>query len=104
MEKNREAYVDADRSYRDTGYDRYYNKMNKLDAEYEEFKDFLGLGNDQERERLENIIFKYSEEIKEQQRFIATSLACYANVECFGNQYVQRIYEELKDYSNTQTD
>lgn len=41
MEKNRKAYVEAVGSYRDTGYDRYWNKMEKLDAEYEELKSFL---------------------------------------------------------------
>lgn len=41
MEKNRKAYDEARGSYGDTGYDRYWNKMNKLDAEYEEFKAFL---------------------------------------------------------------
>lgn len=41
MEKNRNAYNDADASYRDTGHNRYWNKMQKLDAEYEELKLFL---------------------------------------------------------------
>lgn len=41
MEKNRKAYVEAVGSYGDTGYDRYWNKMEKLDAEYEELKSFL---------------------------------------------------------------
>lgn len=41
MEKNRNAYVEAKGSYRDTGYDRYWNKMQKLDKEYEELKLFL---------------------------------------------------------------
>ena len=41
MEKNRSAYAEAKGSYMDTGYDRYYNKMEKLDAEYEELEAFL---------------------------------------------------------------
>ncbi|CUX74682.1 hypothetical protein BN3589_03904 [Clostridium sp. C105KSO14] len=41
MERNRKAYNEARGSYNDTGYDRYYNKMTKLDAEYEELKAFL---------------------------------------------------------------
>lgn len=41
IEKNRKAYEEADGSYRDTGYDRYWNKMQRLDAEYEELKAFL---------------------------------------------------------------
>lgn len=41
MEKNRNAYVEAKGSYNDTGYNRYWNKMQKLDIEYEELKTFL---------------------------------------------------------------
>lgn len=41
MEKNRKLYAEAEESYRDTGYDRYWNKMQKLDAEYEELKAFI---------------------------------------------------------------
>lgn len=41
MERNRKAYNEARGSYNDTGYDRYYNKMTKLDAEYEDLKAFL---------------------------------------------------------------
>lgn len=41
MEKNRNAYVEASEWYSDTGYDRYWNKMERLDAEYEELKTFL---------------------------------------------------------------
>lgn len=41
MEKNRKAYADANASYKDTGYDRYWKKMEKLDAEYEELRSFL---------------------------------------------------------------
>lgn len=41
MEKNRKAYLEAEEFYRDTGYDRYWNKMVRLDAEYKELKDFL---------------------------------------------------------------
>lgn len=41
IEKNRKAYTEADANYRDTGYDRYWNKMQKLDAEYEELKTFI---------------------------------------------------------------
>ena len=41
MEKNRIAYAEAEEWYRDTGYDRYLKKMNKLDSEYEEYESFL---------------------------------------------------------------
>lgn len=36
MEKNRKAYAEAEEWFRDTGYDRYFNKMNKLEAECDE--------------------------------------------------------------------
>lgn len=41
MERSRRAYVEASDSYKDTGYDRYWNKMQKLNDEYEELKAFL---------------------------------------------------------------
>lgn len=41
MEKNRKNYNDANASYKDTGYDRYWKKMEKLDAEYEELRSFV---------------------------------------------------------------
>lgn len=41
IEKNRKAYAEAAGNYRDTGYDRYWNKMQKLNTEYEELKAFL---------------------------------------------------------------
>ena len=43
METNRKQYEEADASYKETGYDRYYNKMVKLDEEYEELKKFLNV-------------------------------------------------------------
>ena len=41
MEKNRKDFVELERNYQDTGYDRYWNKMQKLDAEYEELRAFI---------------------------------------------------------------
>lgn len=41
MEQNRKEFVEAERSYQDTGYDRYFKKMNMLDEEYKELKEFL---------------------------------------------------------------
>lgn len=41
MEKNRKCYKEANANYKDTGYDRYWNKMEKLDAEYKELEAFL---------------------------------------------------------------
>ena len=33
MEQNRKEFAEAQESYGDTGYDKYYNKMDRLDAE-----------------------------------------------------------------------
>lgn len=41
MEKNRKEFVEVERNYRDTGYARYWNKMQKLDVEYEELRAFI---------------------------------------------------------------
>lgn len=41
MEKNRTAYNEAKDCYSDTGYDRYWNKMEKLESEYEELRSFI---------------------------------------------------------------
>ncbi|QAT43459.1 hypothetical protein [Aminipila luticellarii] len=41
MEKNRHEYNEAKEWLDDTGYDRYYKKMERLDAEYEELKNFI---------------------------------------------------------------
>ncbi len=41
VEKNRKLYAEAERNYKDTGYDRYWKKMKKLDAEYEEMLQVL---------------------------------------------------------------
>jgi hypothetical protein len=43
MEQNRKEFVEAEASYSDTGYDKYYNKMIRLDTEYNELKDFMHL-------------------------------------------------------------
>ena len=41
MERNRKAYEEAKANYNDTGHGCYWNKMQKLDDEYEELKAFL---------------------------------------------------------------
>ncbi len=40
VEKARQAYEEARGSFNDTGYDRYYNKMTKLEAEIEELEEY----------------------------------------------------------------
>lgn len=52
MEANRKAYEEADGSYRDTGYNKYYNKMIRLDKEYEELKAFLLDGKEDDKQLL----------------------------------------------------
>ena len=54
MEKNRKAYAEASEWYIDTGYDRYWNKMERLEKEYEEFKTFLGLNTEENKNALEH--------------------------------------------------
>ena len=39
--KAKQGYEEARDFYNDTGYDRYYNKMNKCEAELQELKDYL---------------------------------------------------------------
>lgn len=38
LDKFQEAYNEADASFRDTGYDRYWNKMRRIKAEMDELK------------------------------------------------------------------
>lgn len=62
MEKNRQEHEEMRRNYNDTGYDRYKNKMDDLETEYEELKAFIGIKEEQntselvELERLRNIL------------------------------------------------
>jgi hypothetical protein len=44
IEKAKAAYAEADACYRDTGYDRYYNKMNKFGKEIEELEEYAKSG------------------------------------------------------------
>ena len=41
IEKNELKYKEAADNYNDTGYDRYYNKMQKLDKELDELKNYI---------------------------------------------------------------
>ena len=99
MEKNRKAYAEAEEWYRDTGYDRYWKKMERLDKEYEELKEFIGLKGTEEKERVESVIAKQYKEIKEQKKFIADvkSLVDYIHADYWGDRNVQRLHEKLKD-------
>jgi NAD-dependent DNA ligase len=41
IEKAKEEYMEAEGSYRDTGYDRYFNKMQRLEKEIDEIEGFM---------------------------------------------------------------
>lgn len=41
LNKAKEEYQDAEGSYNDTGYDRYYNKMNRLKKTIEELEAYI---------------------------------------------------------------
>lgn len=41
LNKAKEEYQDAEGSYNDTGYDRYYNKMNRLEKTIEELEAYI---------------------------------------------------------------
>ena len=41
LEKARTQYEDARGSYNDTGYDKYWNKMSRLEAEIDELEKYL---------------------------------------------------------------
>lgn len=100
MEKNRKAYDDAVGSYRDTGYNRYYNKMEKLEKEYEEMKAFLGLDKHEERERIEAENTRLYAENKELKRFIKEAKSCmdYIHANYWSDPDVKKLYERFKDF------
>lgn len=41
IEKAKSEYAEADGNYRDTGYDRYFSKMQKKEKEIEELENYL---------------------------------------------------------------
>lgn len=45
IEKAKLEYAEADRSYHDTGYDRYYSKMQKKAEEVKELENYLNRDN-----------------------------------------------------------
>ena len=98
MEKNRKAYDDAAGSYRATGYDRYYNKMEKLEKEYEEMQAFLGLNSPEEKIEAENV--RLYEENKELKRFIREAKSCmdYIHANYWSDPDVIKLYEKFKDF------
>ena len=100
MEKNRKAYNEAADNYRDTGWDRYLNKMERLDKEYEEMKSFLGLNKTEQKNELEEENIRLCAENKELKRFIsdAKSLMCYIHADYWSDPQVTKLYEKFKDF------
>lgn len=95
MEKNRKQYMEAEASYRDTGYDRYWNKMQKLDAEYEELNAFIS--SDKPVEVQHETILKLDElqrkvkSIKSKWEYLRTDLP--ASAESVG---IDEIFKDIK--------
>lgn len=102
MEKNRIAYAEAEEWYRDTGCDRYFKKMNKLDKDYDELKSFLGLDKLDEKNELEAENVRLYSENKELKKFIkdAKSQMDYIKADYYSDPQVIRLYEKFKDFSN----
>lgn len=101
MEKNRKAYCEAEESYGDTGYDQYWNKMQRLDKEYSELKSFIGLDKVDELEKIENEKINLYAENKQLKHFIleAKSMIDYIKADYWSDQQVMRLYEKFKDFN-----
>lgn len=101
MEKNRKAYVEASECYKDTGHDRYWNKMECLEKEYEELKNFLSLNKEENKNALGDQNARLYAENKELKRFIseAKSLMAYIHADYWSDPQVTRLYEKFKDFN-----
>lgn len=99
MEKNRKAYAEAEEWFRDTGHDRYFNKMNKLEAEFDELKSFLGLDKQDKRNAFEAENIRLYSENKELKGFIKAvkSQVDYIKADYWSDPRVVRLYEKFKD-------
>ncbi|MBP3577485.1 MAG: hypothetical protein J6K15_05170 [Lachnospiraceae bacterium] len=49
LEKLKAEYAEAEDFYTDTGYDKYYNKMNKCEAQIEEIEEYMSRGQEEKR-------------------------------------------------------
>ncbi|MFR1844645.1 MAG: hypothetical protein ACLTLQ_19380 [[Clostridium] scindens] len=99
MERNRKDYNETADCYRDTGYDRYWDKMERLEKEYEELKSFLGLNSSTQNASAEST--RLYAENKELKRFIndAKSLMTYIHADYWSDPQVQRLYEKFRDFN-----
>lgn len=50
LEKLKTDYKLADFSYRDTGYDKYYNKMKKCEIQIKEIEEYMNAGKEEVRQ------------------------------------------------------
>lgn len=100
VEKNRAAYKEASDWYRDTGYDRYWKKMQRLDAEYDELRTFLGQKETDDKKYIENENASLYAENKKLKQFIGEvkSMVTYIHADYWSDPKVVRLYEKLKDF------
>ncbi len=98
MERNRKAYNEAAGCYRDTGHGRYWNKMERLEKNYEELKSFLGLNSSAQNVSVDSTQL-YAEN-KELKRFIsdAKGLMDYIHADYWSDPQVTKLYEMFKDF------
>lgn len=50
LEKLKEEHKEAEEFYRDTGYDRYYNKMQKCETQINEIEEYMNKGKEEKKE------------------------------------------------------
>lgn len=102
MEKNRKAYCEAKEWYQDTGQDRYWNKMERLDKEYEELKGFGGIAESEKKEREDAERTRLFVENKDLKRFIAgiKSDVCYIHADYWSDPRVVKLHEKLKEFNS----
>lgn len=100
MEKNRKAYVEAEEWFMDTGCDRYFNKMNKLETDYNELKSFLGIDRDEKMDTIEAENVRLYSENKELRKFIkdVKSQMEYIHADYWSDPNVVKLHEKFKDF------
>lgn len=102
MEKNRKAYAEAEEWYTDTGYDRYWKKMQRLDREYEELKGFTGVTAIEKREKEDAERARLYAENKELKHLIADvkSAVCNIHADYWSDPRVVKLHEKLKEFNS----
>lgn len=71
MEKAKKGYDEAEDSYRDSGYDRYFKKMEKYEKEIEELEEYLH-GTKSKGEEISVDQYKEYKEMKEDLKNLAS--------------------------------